>query len=400
MGKTVKKFVIYNCGTMLLLWFHITCTAQVQWTPVNANTPQTIRDMAFADNLTGYAVAGAEAGGQPRAVVLRTTDAGANWLTVYEDTALLSLNDLVVVNDSIFCFGTDAGNNNYRVAFHHNMGAFHKSPFPFVVCRPVYKDQKIWFMAGNTQGGLCTYANNQVDTLLPDVAYFDIRGQHVVAVNATEVYLSDDWGQGWTTRTFTTSPLSSFPYYGYYNGDTVLASISYPTTLFYSYDHGNAWNVRQVPNGLDLFFADGLNIYGLYMFGQHHRIYSSVNGGADWMMDSVQGEVHGFYFYGDLGFVFGKNGVIHKAVSSAGFKQSETMPRGIRVYPNPAKNLLHLETADVVVSNITLRDSTGKTVRHFHKDSKTLSLAGLVPGTYYLELVSGTRKWSEKVLVE
>lgn len=96
--------------------------------------------------------------------------------------------------------------------------------------------------------------------------------------------------------------------------------------------------------------------------------------------------------------------IFGKLDRSAGLNETHTLP-GIIIYPNPAKNTLNIHS-EIYLSNpeFQIIDLNGKLLSH-----KKSSVSGhdfaidsteLKPGIYIIRLENGSRKWSEKCIIE
>ena len=65
-----------------------------------------------------------------------------------------------------------------------------------------------------------------------------------------------------------------------------------------------------------------------------------------------------------------------------------------KVYPNPASEVLYIETTVEDISTASLFDLTGKLLQQFEINNRKYAIptSGLTPGTYLLRLSSGTKK--------
>ena len=95
------------------------------------------------------------------------------------------------------------------------------------------------------------------------------------------------------------------------------------------------------------------------------------------------------------------------SVAIVSTSQPEARAMGLRLWPNPARDLVYLETEQLTGASlhIQLRDILGKAVREFPGrypvgDKVSISVAGLQPGIYFVEVREGGMTWVGKVIVE
>ena len=70
-------------------------------------------------------------------------------------------------------------------------------------------------------------------------------------------------------------------------------------------------------------------------------------------------------------------------VNNAGVEDIPTLAKSIRVYPNPATDIVHIQSP--VDVQATLLDVTGKEIRHID-DARSISMKGLASGLYMLRI--------------
>ena len=79
----------------------------------------------------------------------------------------------------------------------------------------------------------------------------------------------------------------------------------------------------------------------------------------------------------------------------------EIITKEMNIYPNPAKKLLNLKiNNNLKIQTIELFDLNGRHVKTYKANERELSLKGLPPGQYLLELNTDKGKVTKKVIVE
>ena len=72
----------------------------------------------------------------------------------------------------------------------------------------------------------------------------------------------------------------------------------------------------------------------------------------------------------------------------------------IKIYPNPTMEMLRIELSPgVQLEQIELFDSSGKKLKTFNKNERTLDISGLNSGNYLLKLRNKEGLFTEKVLI-
>lgn len=70
-------------------------------------------------------------------------------------------------------------------------------------------------------------------------------------------------------------------------------------------------------------------------------------------------------------------------------------------YPNPAKDVLHIEVNDdIQFESIEIFDTSGKKVKTFNIGERNLNISELSSGTYFLSISTSEGKLTKKVMIE
>jgi len=92
-------------------------------------------------------------------------------------------------------------------------------------------------------------------------------------------------------------------------------------------------------------------------------------------------------------------GTISQPKGTSIFGPAAALP-ALKVYPNPATDLIRLEGLDVAQEwELTVWDELGRLVRQENTYGATLDLSTLVPGTYTLGAVQGEKRWLNRIVV-
>jgi len=367
---------------------------QAQWLAVVSNTTESIADLYFKDSLHGFMVTA-------EGTVSRTTDGGSLWQMLFQDAVLYADQHLVATNDSVFCFATDFQGQYHRVSFPLGGGNHVDVILPYFIAKPQFFGQKIWYLRSDI--GLATYDHGQNDTLLPGITPDDLHaaGSQVSVTTATTVHVSDNFGQTWESGTFNNSELSSYPYTCFSSGDTLLATISYPTILFHSTDRGVTWQHTGTIPALKFYYVNASTLFGLDLYAVNGRIYRSADRGQSFTTDSLDRPVHGIYNYKDqMSFAYGPGGAIYKRDHPGAWLETIQMTAfgKIKVSPNPATEKLELTLPDHLrIDTILLVDARGTIVRRYPSHERLLKTAGLPKGMYLLRMSTGEGQFTQKI---
>ncbi len=73
---------------------------------------------------------------------------------------------------------------------------------------------------------------------------------------------------------------------------------------------------------------------------------------------------------------------------------------GVKVYPNPAKDILNIQSDIEVLTKVSITDLNGRVVKEVSNNLSQISLSGLAKGIYMVTIESATAKKVEKLIVE
>lgn len=73
---------------------------------------------------------------------------------------------------------------------------------------------------------------------------------------------------------------------------------------------------------------------------------------------------------------------------------------GVKIYPNPAKDVLNIQSATEVLTKVSITDLNGRVVKEVSNNLSQISLGDLAKGIYMVTIESATAKKVEKLIVE
>ncbi|MES2863096.1 MAG: choice-of-anchor J domain-containing protein [Bacteroidota bacterium] len=73
---------------------------------------------------------------------------------------------------------------------------------------------------------------------------------------------------------------------------------------------------------------------------------------------------------------------------------------GVKIYPNPAKDVLNIESSIEVLTKVSITDLNGRVVKEVSNNLSQISLGDLAKGIYMVTIESATAKKVEKLIVE
>lgn len=95
----------------------------------------------------------------------------------------------------------------------------------------------------------------------------------------------------------------------------------------------------------------------------------------------------------------GRTHTLTKTVNISNLSLNDNILSDIKIYPNPTKNEITLETANANNFKINLYSILGQKVMHFDTiTNNTISLSEIERGTYFLEIISNNSKEIKKII--
>lgn len=78
----------------------------------------------------------------------------------------------------------------------------------------------------------------------------------------------------------------------------------------------------------------------------------------------------------------------------------ETIAEGLRLYPNPVRDVLVLELENISIERIQLFESSGRFIREYKNDSRNLDLGQISAGIYYIKISTPGNIYISKIIKE
>jgi hypothetical protein len=294
-----------------------------QWYQVNTNTTENLYDLFFVDSLEGYCVGGTDYSGTPQStgVILKTTDGGENWTTIFSLDSI-TINSIAVVqedeNTRLYAFALKNGNS-------HLVSTFTNTPFQNWSVDPInYKPQDVQtndntiFFFDEVGGDLKKIENSILSVVLNNVVLFGISQDYLFvfeAWNDDSLYYSSSFDSNlYSIPKYNNAPLgqnqSSYATMRK-NGDILILKGTYESVVVYSTDNGSNWQFHYGGGEAQSLILQTTEILSLDSYSG--KIYNSLDFGQNWndtTISNVEFISLGYSKYDNSKYAFGKNGVI------------------------------------------------------------------------------------------
>ena len=383
--------------------------AQGDWYSVNSNTTENLYDIVFLNEDVGYC------GGY--GVILRTTDGGENWTTIFSRDSF-AIRSICIVSDTskekLYAFAEKGGpSSSYLVSTVLSASPLDWSvrPIPYSPSEPKVYNDAIYFV--DNDDNLKKLKDDTLSTVVHGGIPFDINengllfvGRGTWETGGIGIYFSEDHGM--TVDTLHPSIFgSSHPSYAQARllPDVFLIYFTYPPGMLRSFDRGDTWEVNDPLDPFDFGYPciiDENNIFawegGLLVKTDYRESYIDTLYRLDFGLTKI-------YFYNDqLGFAIGGEGNILRTTNgggTVGIDEGGELKKNIKVFPNPVKGLLRIEVPEgLVIEEMGLLNIEGREVKRFKKGVTVLEVSDIPAGPYVLRINTSEGVFTEKVVVE
>lgn len=408
----VKKI----CVSLFFLLNAVYSFAQTNNNWIQSNTSNVsdewASNMVSVDSTTLFAI--------QRQDVIRSTDSGNNWSTVYQDTTISFLRHLFIQGDSLYVLAVDSA-NKYWLVWHKDSLNFRRkiarvNNLSGLYSLELYNDS-IWQIDGSDL--YVWKGNSPKRKALEGVESFNTNGQYMSAANYSNFFYSNDYGVNWDTITVTPNKFYTNLIRTHYFGSDTLYSIGrfYPAFDFYSTDKGQSWiDLDLIGNGSRKPLFDYHFLPNGYIVGNFDGVFLlSKDKGGNFSHDTVisyslpsMTEYHTHLHVDGSVFLYGgssTHGEIWKNSNPLAVGLFEKKRENIlfEVYPNPTKDYLSIEvSSEKTIERLDVYSISGQLIQSIpiQKKSEKVQLNDLNSGAYMIHLISQNGRFSKKVIVE
>ncbi len=317
--------------------------SNAQWIAKTTGTNDFLMGVHFPSASVGFVVG---IGG----TILKTTDVGETWNTVYSNTNI-SFKSVYFINESV---GFAVGNYMLKTIDGGNSWLLFQ-PFITDIQEITFTTSQIGFLITSTglyktiDGGetwISTFSAPCISISFPSQNVGYLHG------DSNSIFKTIDGGETWTLSTpnanpgnisivsplFFTAEDKGF-FGGYYYG-------AFTKTL----DGGATWNCINTDCQSDI----GVGIRSIYFYSatigyavcqSQNNILKTVDGGETWTSQNIAEATLNDVFFIDenVGFIVGSSGEIFKTENGGNLSVAATSPDTIAIYPNPTADLLRID---------------------------------------------------------
>ncbi len=405
-----------NLILLLGFWWTFGISLNAQFVVCNSSTTNRLNDVFFLDENIGVAVG--EYG-----TVLRSTDGGLNWTTVYEGSPFVSFtkvrffdqqHGIVIGNDILIT--EDTGQTWV------SQGSTGALFYDIAVLNPTT------CVVSSAYGGVKLIKSTDLgmtwDTLVLDsdlgfaiLSFVDeqvgyaCRGGGAIM---NQIQKTTDGGITWAS--YSSNPGTVFSVIealAFVSEDKGFWGGWYNPSLHRTEDGGLNWVQATVtdtagqllwpsrPSLLDFDIqASRPNSY--YACGYFGELYKSVDGGEHWVSLNPGTDVslYGIFFLNDnLGWVVGDDGLILKTTQGGVTANVGLDAIRLGLYPNPVDAILHLDLpSGEVIQQIQISTMSGHVLASFKKTEQDIDVHFLPQGVYMVQVITEKGRYGQVVV--
>ena len=388
-----------NIITSIVILFTSILFGQTNWTMVNSNTTNNLRDITFTSTNIGYIVG-------DNGTVLKSIDGGNNWSSIFSDFTQTFISTSFV-NDNVGyiltsenLYKTENGGNNWNLQYSNSL-----------LNTVYFINENVGFIGSEfgifktLNGGLTwsTYiTNNAIKSISfpsENIGYF-VGGTAV----SDNIYKTNNQGLSYIETPLIMQSVKEKVFFVDNNIGFVIGW--YSPLIKKTIDGGLNWINLTETGDLDINFLNGSFGYRIDN-GSHSPIFSTNDGGLTWFMEvdinnnnlTNLTKISTKY---NKAFVIGTNGKIYKKSILLSLHQLKKNENNIIIYPNPAVNEFNIAT-EKIINKVEIVDNFGRLVKTIIPtlNQTSINVSGLSAGVYSVILVcDGVAKDVKSLIIE
>ncbi len=424
----MKEVILF----IILFSISSNATAQSGWISLNSNTTNTITDLCFIDNNTGFAVT--KATSSPfQNTIIKTTNGGLNWNIVFNQNSaglrkMLLYNTIGYLQDTSGYLKTSNSGNNW---IHYNLPTGVKALY-FIDSMLGYCSADSVKTYKTTDGGInwIQIPSNSSTIFQIQTMYFinsstgflvGLGDTHEVGFYSTTLRTTNG-GLNWLFASSSVGNQGSRAVFGRnFNSDTLFCF--FPAYNLKSSNGGLYWNTFTAGTypGVYSFFSNAMSTDWFTSTGigsSTPQLFKSTNSGVNWIANPYFPAVplYAVTFPSELtGYIGGSFGAIYKTINGGvvtGFTQTSTsIPEKFSLsqnYPNPFNPNTVIKWEVPVSGYVSLKvfNAIGNEVKTLVNENQnagsySVSLDGskLPSGIYFYKITAGNFSETKRMVL-
>jgi photosystem II stability/assembly factor-like uncharacterized protein len=402
------KGILLSLGMMVL-----TQTSIIgQWEDISIPVSVTFSSVAFLDNSIGWICGGNE--------IYKTNDAGENWELVYSGEAVVSIEEVIVINDTtLLAIGKNYESNLTEILRSIDLGlswtpienTFYSSLFGVF-----FTDESVGFCVGTGgavirtgDGGLHWEQMNsgiKGNTFLQSVFFTD--SLHGIAVGGlpgvAACIRTIDGGFNWEPVNVTSDQyLQSV----FFINDQIGFIVGWGGEILVTRDAGVTWTPQTSVNmngNLEIVFTNDTVGYIVGGMMNEASIQKTYDQGMIWEEtgpDILHGLIAIDFPSLDIGYAVGGVGTILKTTNGGvtGIEKDQESLL-LSLYPNPVSSTLTIAGVNDAITEVRLMDVSGKLLfsEKRNTDPFQIEMGEFLPGNYYVLVQQGSKRIVRKIV--
>ncbi|MBL0259272.1 MAG: T9SS type A sorting domain-containing protein [Bacteroidetes bacterium] len=389
---------------LLMLCVDVTGAHAQVWTLHRSYPEMEFSDVKFLNNDEGFVVGDSALNGIfITTVIFKTVDGGQSWASYNLGNPNQRITKSYFLNSSEgFAAGRNGGGNNglFLKTIDGGMTWTNQTNFNEKLFNVCFLDSlQGWVMGKNgllsktVDGGVNWTAVNLTNEDIHSMRFFNSQ-QGVMACGGGEIYITSNGGMNWSS--ISSNVVEDLMSIDVYNSSAWICGTA--GTLLFSSDTAQSWTSQTAAINIDfndISFGDSLHGWTGGLAGLMNQ---TIDGGGLWQNQQSNSafEITGISIpSADQGWFCTANGELYAFGGVTNILETNIQKRYISAYPNPATNVvsipLHPSSSEVnriniynLQGNLSLVIQDPETIR-----TGSISLQELLPGMYFLEVISG-----------
>lgn len=386
---TLKKVIL-----VMFMLFGAINLSMAQWTQLTPDVIEWFRGVDFINADTGFIVSDS-------GKILKTTNGGISWQEKNSPTTkklkkiqIINEKFAYIVGDSAILKTTDGGETWRNIIPQHDY--FIRSDYScnglYFINENVGYVYASYFVLKTIDGGNSwTVKDVGMGSVFGNAIYFVDENIGFIVSSHGKILKTTNGGTSWQEKNSTVSTLLVDVFFP---SDSIGYICGNEGTILKTTDGGETWlNINSVflYSLISIYFIDENNGY----ISGGNQIAKTTDGGVSWSFCPAFAWIYDIVFVNnDIGYAVSNGGLVK---TTNGGICSDLIAEDINLYPNPAKDLVTIETSESVV-NVQCYNVSGQLLLETH--DKVLNLNDLSQGTYLIKVSTDKNFFIKKLILQ